>query len=60
MAIVPNMIRVKQNKTIISNILGSEFKIVLTKLDIPGIELIVLSGLRILITRIAEMFWSAN
>jgi len=38
--------------------IGSEFKIVETNEDIPGIELIVLSGLRILITLTAEMFCS--
>jgi hypothetical protein len=45
----------KTNNTIISNIIGNEFKIVETKLDIPGIELIVLKGLRILKTLIEEI-----
>jgi len=44
----------------ISNMIGSEFKIVETNEDIPGIELIVLSGLKILITRIADTFWSLS
>jgi len=57
-AIVPNIKSKKQNSTMISNMIGSEFKIVETNEDIPGIELIVLSGLRILITLTAEMFCS--
>ena len=56
---VPNMMSMKQNRTMMSNMIGSEFKIVETNEDIPGIELIVLSGLRILITLTAEMFYSS-
>lgn len=44
----------------ILNIIGKLFRIVDTKLLIPGIELIVLRGRKILMTLIAEMFWSAN
>lgn len=59
-AIVPNMISMKQKRTMMSNMIGKLFKIVETRLLIPGIELIVRSGLRILITLIADMFYSAS
>ena len=36
-AIVPNMMSMKKNKTMTSNMMGSEFKIVDTKLDMLGI-----------------------
>jgi hypothetical protein len=52
---VPNMMSMKRNNTIMSNIMGIEFKIVETKLAIPGIELMVRKGLKILITLIAEI-----
>ena len=55
MAIVPNMINIKQKSTIMSNIIGMELRIVDTKLLIPGIELMVLRGRKILITLIAEI-----
>ena len=55
--IVPNMMSMKQKSTMMSNIIGKLFRIVETKLLIPGIELIVLKGLRSLITLIAEMFY---
>lgn len=54
--IVPNMMSMKQKSTMMSNMIGKLFKIVETKLLIPGIELMVLKGLRSLITLIAEMF----
>ena len=38
------------------NIEGSEFRIVRTRPDMPGMLLMVLNGRRILITLIAEMF----
>jgi len=50
---VPNITNIKQNRTMISNMIGNEFKIVETRLLIPGIELMVRSGLKILITLIA-------
>jgi len=40
----------------ILNIIGKLLRIVETRLLIPGIELIVLNGLKILITLMAEMF----
>ena len=49
------MISIKQKRTMISNMIGKEFKIVDTRPLIPGIELIVRSGLRILITLMAEI-----
>lgn len=54
---VPNMISMKQKSTMMSNMIGKLFRIVETKLLIPGIEFIVLKGLRSLITLIAEMFF---
>jgi hypothetical protein len=54
------MISMKQKRTIISNIIGSELRMVDTKLDMPGIELMVRSGLSNLITLIAEMFCFAS
>ena len=57
---VPNMIKRKPKSTPISNIIGKEFKIVDTSPLIPGIELIVLSGLRILITLIALIFYASR
>jgi len=36
-AIVPNMMSMKKNKIMTSNIIGSEFRIVDTRLDIFGI-----------------------
>ena len=53
---VPNMIKRKPKSTPISNMIGKELRIVLTRPLIPGIELIVRRGLRILITLIALMF----
>lgn len=55
MAIVPNMINMKKKSTMTSNMIGSEFRIVETKLDMLGIWLIVLKGLKILMTLIAEI-----
>ena len=57
---VPNMIKRKPKSTPISNIIGKEFKIVDTSPLIPGMELIVLSGLRILITLIALIFCASR
>lgn len=54
-AIVPNMTSIKQKRIMMSTIIGKLFKMVDTKELIPGIELIVLKGLRILITLIAEI-----
>jgi hypothetical protein len=53
---VPNMINMKQKSTMISNMMGKLLRIVETKLLMPGILLIVLSGLKSLMTLIAEMF----
>lgn len=49
------MTSIKQKRIMMSTIIGKLFKIVDTKELIPGIELIVLKGLRILITLIAEI-----
>lgn len=49
------MIIMKLNSTMMSNMIGIELRIVDTKELIPGIELMVLRGLRIRITLIAEM-----
>jgi hypothetical protein len=57
---VPNMMSMKQKSTMISNMIGSEFRIVDTKLLMPGMELIVLRGLNNLITLIADMFCFAS
>lgn len=38
------------------NIEGSEFRMVLTRPDMPGMLLMVLNGRKILITLMAEMF----
>lgn len=57
---VPNMMSMKQKSTRMLNMIGKLFRMVYTRLLIPGIELIVLRGRRILITLIAEIFWSAN
>jgi hypothetical protein len=46
----PNISIMKQNNTKISIINGSELRIVVIKVLIPGIELIVFKGLKILIT----------
>ena len=53
--IVPNIISINMKRIIISSMIGRLFKMVETSELIPGIELIVLNGLRILITLIAEM-----
>jgi len=58
--IVPNIISMKQKSTIMSNMIGKLFRIVETKLLIPGMLLMVLRGLRSLMTLIAEMFCWAN
>ena len=60
MKIVPNIISMKQKSTIMSNMIGKLFRIVETKLLIPGMLLMVLRGLRSLMTLIAEMFCWAN
>ena len=60
MKIVPNIISMKQKSTIMSNMIGKLFRIVETKLLIPGMLLMVLRGLRSLMTLIAEMFYWAN
>lgn len=52
---VPNMISMKKKSTITSNMIGKEFRIVDTKLDMLGIWLIVLNGLKILMTLMAEI-----
>jgi len=49
------MINMKKKSTMTSNMIGSEFRIVETKLDMLGIWLIVLKGLKILMTLIAEI-----
>jgi hypothetical protein len=49
------MMSMKKNSTMTSNMIGNEFRIVDTKLDMLGIWLIVLSGLKILITLMALM-----
>lgn len=54
---VPNIINIKPKSTMISNMIGKEFKMVDTRPLIPGIELIVRRGLRILITRMADIFY---
>lgn len=36
-AMVPNMMSIKKNKTMTSNIIGNEFRMVETKLDMLGI-----------------------
>lgn len=46
----------KQKSTMMSNMIGRLLRIVETKLLIPGMLLMVLKGLRSLITLIAEMF----
>jgi hypothetical protein len=53
---VPNMTNMNMNNTMMSNMIGSELRMVDTKLLIPGIELIVLSGLRSLNTLMAVTF----
>ena len=58
--IVPNITSTKQKRTKMSNIDGREIRMVDTKLDMPGIELIVLSGLKILMTLMADTFWSLS
>ena len=57
---VPNMISIKQKSTMMSNMMGKLLRIVETKLLMPGILLMVLRGLRSLITLIAEMFCWAS
>jgi hypothetical protein len=49
------MTSMKTNRIMISTIIGKLFRMVETSELIPGIELIVRSGLRILITLMAEM-----
>ena len=49
------MTSMKQKRIMMSTMMGKLFRMVDTSELMPGIELIVLSGLRILITRIAEM-----
>lgn len=53
-AIVPNIVRKKVNKMKTSNIVGRELNNAWTNFFILGIELIVLKGLSILMTLIAE------
>ena len=53
---VPNMTSMNMNNTMISNMIGSELRMVDTRLHIPGIELMVLSGLSSLNTLIAVTF----
>jgi hypothetical protein len=53
---VPNIMSMKMNNTITSNMIGNEFKMVDTKLDMFGIELIVLKGLINLTTLKAAKF----
>ena len=52
---VPSMISIKQKSTMTSNMIGKEFRMVATNDDMLGIWLIVLSGLKIRMTLIAEM-----
>jgi hypothetical protein len=54
--IVPNMTSINMKRTMISNMMGKEFRMVETKLLIPGIELMVLKGLKSLKTLIAVTF----
>ena len=44
------------NRIMILNMIGKLLRIVDTRLLIPGMELMVLRGLKILMTLIAEMF----
>lgn len=60
MEIVPNIMSMKTNKTMISNMIGNEFKMVDTRLLISGMEFIILNGRRILITLMAEMLFSSK
>jgi len=53
-AMVPNIIRKKENSMNTSSMVGSEFSNACTSFLILGIELMVLRGLRMRITRIAE------
>jgi hypothetical protein len=58
--IVPKIMRLNMKRIIMLTIEGSEFNRVFTSPAIPGIELIVRRGRRILITRTAEIFYSLN
>jgi hypothetical protein len=51
---VPNMTSTNVNKIRMSSNIGRELRRLYTSTLIPGIELIVLSGLRILMTLIAD------
>jgi hypothetical protein len=53
---VPNITNKKPKSTPISNMIGNELRIVETRPLMPGIELIVRKGLRILMTLMAETF----
>jgi len=53
-AIVPNIIRKNENSINTSSIVGSEFSNACTSFLMLGIELIVLKGRKIRMTRIAE------
>lgn len=55
MAIVPNMMSMNKNRTMTSNMIGREFRMVATRELMFGIWLIVLRGRKIRITLIAEM-----
>ena len=50
------MISMNTKRTMISNMMGSELRMVETKLLIPGMELMVLRGLKSLMTLMAEIF----
>ena len=51
---VPNIINMKPNRIIMSNMTGKEVRMVETRELIPGMELIVRKGLMILTTLIAD------
>lgn len=54
--IVPQIRSVNENRIMILNIDGKEFKSVLTRPAMPGIELIVLNGLKTLKTLTDDTF----
>jgi hypothetical protein len=53
---VPQITSKNKNRIKMLNIEGSEFRMVLTRPDMPGMLLMVLNGRKILITLMAEMF----
>ena len=57
---VPKMISENMKRIMMFTIDGRELRMVLTRPAIPGMELMVRSGLKILMTLTAEMFDSLN